>query len=100
MENHEILNNIGIYEKKIRNAFSLSVEPKRFLISKKQPLSDQWATAKHALYIIREIYNMIDKNEKEQRIHRHYGFLQAVILLLIPNYSIEQLMEDNKFGAH
>ncbi len=52
----------------------------------------------HCYYLIQQIELAIDAGEKEERIHRHYGFLQAWLMLLLQR-SLSEMMKDNKYGA-
>lgn len=94
MTNQEILSNIDYYDGQIKSYWQ-GTRPKRQLELK---MKDVEKAAEHSRYLIKSLREMIAKNEKEQRIHRHYGFLQCIILVVL-ECSIKNLMFENKYGA-
>jgi hypothetical protein len=106
MENSEILANLDHYDKEIKSLWP-GIYPKRIDISSSVHFGTFETDGKttnydsifrHARYLIKTLRTMIAKNEKDQRIHRHYGFLQCLLLIVL-ECSIEDLMLDNKYGA-
>lgn len=104
MNNDEILANLDFYDQDLKSNHP-GIRPKRvdisanFLTFKHNSDTINYEiSVGHARYLIKYLRKMIKENEKEQRIHRHYGFLQC-LLLLLQDYSLEELMKDNKYGA-
>ena len=94
MNNQEILSNIDYYDGQLKSLWN--VRKKRHL---NLNLNDPICVAEHARYLITSLRKMIKDNQKEQRIHRHYGFLQCLLLNVEVSNSIQDLMLENKYGA-
>lgn len=107
MTNKEILSNLDYYDSQIKSLWP-GLQPKRAHMDKGFEFNnfqtDGKVTSydpiiKHARYLINSMRKMIKMDEKEQRIHRHYGFLQCLLLVIEVVPSIKSLMFENKYGA-
>jgi Zn/Cd-binding protein ZinT len=103
MENSEILSNLSFYEGELRTFYpylsAKRVDTSSFMtfrLDAEKINHDEMA--KHSKYLIKSLREMILKNEKEQKIHRHYGFLQCLLIFLL-EYSLEDVMRHNKNGT-
>jgi hypothetical protein len=105
MTNEEILENLLFYEKSLlkRKRYSRLLtsenlpEGKRLDLDSRKP--DKNKLVLHSMYMIVEIRKMIDRNEKSERVHRHYASLQTILWLHLFNWSLNHIMRDNKYGC-